>query len=113
MCLYIDNMIVVVSNDKVIRSTKNILNSKFDMKDLGLVDVILCVKIIKIFDGLALSQTHYIDKILEKFNKSDSNVVITLVDVNLHLSKNGGKYIPIGVFLYNWKFNVLDEVYKA
>ena len=33
LCLYIDDMIG--SNDKVIRSTKNMLNSKFDMKDIG------------------------------------------------------------------------------
>ena len=33
LCLYVDDMIG--SNDKVIRSTKNMLNSKFDMKDIG------------------------------------------------------------------------------
>ena len=56
---------------KTIRNTKKMLNSKFDMKDMGLADVILGVKITRTFDGLALSQSYYVDKILEKFSKSD------------------------------------------
>ena len=39
LCFYVDGMIG--SNDKVIRSTKKMLNSKFDMMDMGLVDMIL------------------------------------------------------------------------
>ena len=34
-------MLIVGSDDKMITSTKNILNSRFDMKDMGLADVIL------------------------------------------------------------------------
>ena len=73
---------------------KNKLNSKFDLKDMDLIDVILCFKITKISNELALSQTHYIDKILEKFNKSGSNIVKIAIDVNLHLSKNERKSYP-------------------
>ena len=36
LCLYVDDMINVDSNDNIIRSTTNMLNSKFDMKDMGL-----------------------------------------------------------------------------
>ena len=36
VCLYIDDMLIAGSDDKMITSTKNMLNSKFDMKDLGL-----------------------------------------------------------------------------
>ena len=55
------------------------------------------------------SQRHYIDKILEKFNMSNSNVARTLVNVNLHLSNNA----PVEVFSYNWEFDVLDKLYRA
>nr|GEZ78568.1 hypothetical protein [Tanacetum cinerariifolium] len=34
-------------NDKMIKSTKDMLKSKFDMKDMGLADVILGIKIIR------------------------------------------------------------------
>ena len=39
------------------------------MKDIGLADVILGIKITRTSDGLILSQLHYVDKILEKFNR--------------------------------------------
>ncbi|GJT47458.1 retrovirus-related pol polyprotein from transposon TNT 1-94 [Tanacetum coccineum] len=45
LCLYVDDMLIVGSNDKIIRSTKDMLKSKFDMKDMGLADVILGIKI--------------------------------------------------------------------
>ena len=41
VCLYVDDMLIVGSDDKMITSTKNMLNSRFDMKDMGLADVIL------------------------------------------------------------------------
>ena len=45
ICLYIDDMLIVGSDDKIITSTTNMLNSRVDMKDLGIVDVILGIKL--------------------------------------------------------------------
>ena len=53
----------------MIKSTKNMLNSRFDMKDMGLADVILGIKITRISDGLILSQSHCVDKIFEKLTR--------------------------------------------
>ncbi|GJX74966.1 retrotransposon protein, putative, ty1-copia subclass [Tanacetum coccineum] len=64
LCLYVDDMLIVGSNDKIIRSTKDMLKSKFDMKDMGLADVILGINIIRTQNRLVLSQAHYVDKIL-------------------------------------------------
>ena len=33
VCLYVDDMFIANSDDKMITSTKNMLNSRFDMKD--------------------------------------------------------------------------------
>ena len=88
LCLYVDDILIIGNNDKMIKSTKNMLNSKFDMKDMRLADVILGIKIIRISNRLILSQSHYVDKILEKFNKDDSGVARTPLDNSLHLSKN-------------------------
>ena len=44
VCLYADDMLIVDSDDKMIVSTKNMLNSRFDMKDLGLANVIMGIK---------------------------------------------------------------------
>ncbi|KAL0344980.1 UNVERIFIED_CONTAM: Retrovirus-related Pol polyprotein from transposon TNT 1-94 [Sesamum radiatum] len=67
------------------------LTKHFDMKDMGLADVILGIKISKTSDGLALSQSHYIENILKKFKAYDSPPAKTPVDLNLHLAKNKGE----------------------
>ena len=85
ICLYVDDMIIMGSNNKVI--------NKFNMKDLGVADVILGIKISKTSYGLILSQSHYIEKIFKKFKQDDNIPTRTPVDVNLHLSKNNGKNI--------------------
>ncbi|GJU61096.1 retrotransposon protein, putative, ty1-copia subclass [Tanacetum coccineum] len=90
LCLYVDDMLIVGSNDKIIRSTKDMLKSKFDMKDMGLADVILGIKIIRTQNGLVLSQAHYVDKILNTHNAGDSGQARTPIDTSLHLSKNRG-----------------------
>ena len=45
VCLYVDDILIVGSDDKMITSTRNMLNSRFDMKDMRLADVILGIKI--------------------------------------------------------------------
>ena len=93
LCLYVDDMLIVGSDDKMIKSTKNMLNSRFDMKDMGLADVILGKKISRVSDGLVLSQSHYVDNILGKFDKDNFGVVKTLIDLTLRLSKNKGECV--------------------
>ena len=93
VCLYVDDMLIVDSDDKMITSTKNMLNSTFDMKDMGLTDVILGIKIKRTSDGLILSQSHYIDNILRKFDKDDFGIARTPVDATLHFSMNKGESI--------------------
>ncbi|XP_071729149.1 lysine histidine transporter-like 8 [Rutidosis leptorrhynchoides] len=87
------------SNEKMIKSTKDMLKSKFDMNDMGLADVILGVKITRTKSGLILSQTHYVDKIPEKFNANDSNIARTPIDPSQHLVKNRGE--PVNQLEYS------------
>ena len=93
LCLYVDDMLIVGNNDKMVKSTKDILNSRFDMKDMGLTDIILGIKILRTSDELVLSQSHYVDKIVEKFNKDDFSVARTPIDTSQHLSKNKGESV--------------------
>ena len=91
ICLYVDDILIMGSYNEVIKTTKEMFNNRFDMKDLGVADVILGIKISKTSDGLIVSQSYYIEKILKKFKQNDSSPMKTLVDVNLHLFKNNGK----------------------
>ena len=88
VCLYVDDMLIIGSNNEMIKTTKKMLNKHFDMKDMGIVDIILGMKITKTSEGYALSLSHYIEKILDKFNKDDNHLARTPIDVNLFLSKN-------------------------
>ena len=88
LCLYVNGILIVGSVDKMIKSTKYMLNSRFDMKDMGIANVILGMKITKISKRYSLSQKHYIEKILDKFSKYDKHPAKMPVDANLHLPKN-------------------------
>ena len=55
VCLYVDDMLIIGSDDKMIASTKNMFNSRLDTKDMGLADVILGIKIKRTLEGLILS----------------------------------------------------------
>ena len=55
VCLYVNDMLSVDSDDKMIISTKNMLNSRFDMKNMGPTNVILGIKLIRTSNLLILS----------------------------------------------------------
>ena len=66
------------------------LSNKFDIKDLGVADLV-GVRIIKTPQRLALSQSHYIEKVLDKFKYLNFNVVKTPIDLNCTFKKNEGQ----------------------
>ena len=93
VCLYIDDMLILGNNDHIIKSTKKILTNKFDMKNLGVADIILGIQISRTYDELLLSQSHYIGKILDRISKGNNNTVKTPIDISLYLSNNRGRRI--------------------
>ena len=93
VCLYVDDMLIIGSNINIIKKTKQMLANKFEMKDMGVADVILGIKISRTPQGLVLSQSHYVDKILKKYKKHEIVIAKTPIDGSLHLSKNNGDSI--------------------
>jgi hypothetical protein len=55
------------------------------MKDLGEVDVILNIKLIKEESGITLSQSHYVEKVLSHFGYMDNNPSPTPYDPSVTL----------------------------
>lgn len=88
LTLYVDDILIVGSNNKVIKSTMDVLNSRFNMKDMRITNVILKILISRTSEGFTLSQPHYVDKILHKFFKDDIEKARTHVNMTLNLSKN-------------------------
>nr|GEU59240.1 hypothetical protein [Tanacetum cinerariifolium] len=65
---------------KVFDETKKFLSSRFSMKDMGEAYVILDIKIKRENKGNVITQSHYIEKILKKFNCEDCSLVSTPMD---------------------------------
>ncbi|CAN4081636.1 unnamed protein product [Withania somnifera] len=72
---------------------KQLRVSKFDMKDLGVVDVILGIRIHRTSQGLAMSWSHYIEKVLDKFKYLNFNMAKTSTDMSFALRKNEGESV--------------------
>ena len=71
ICLYVDDLLIFGTSHNVVHDTKSFLISKFDIKDLGETNVILGIKILRDNDCIILSQSHYVEKILKKFEHFD------------------------------------------
>ncbi|KAK6162544.1 hypothetical protein DH2020_002385 [Rehmannia glutinosa] len=99
VCLYVDDMLIMGSSHGLIMNTKNMLKKNFVMKDIGVYDVILGIKISRTSDGIVLSQSHYVESLLRKFNAFDSIPAKTHVDISLHLAKNRGE--PVSQLEYS------------
>nr|GEZ59507.1 zinc finger, CCHC-type [Tanacetum cinerariifolium] len=61
------------------------------MKDMGEADVILGIKIKRENKRIVITQSHYIEKILKKFNREDCYSVSTPIDPVEKLKQNTGK----------------------
>ena len=58
------------------------------MKDLGEADVILGIKIIRSVNGLTLTQSSYIEKVLKRFGHFDDKPAPTPFDPSIKLMRN-------------------------
>lgn len=73
---------------EAIMQMKRFLSFTFKMKDLGHIDTILGIKIKINNGGYLLSQSYYIEKVLNKFNHLKIKEVSTLFDPSIKLVKN-------------------------
>ncbi|GJZ97736.1 integrase, catalytic region, zinc finger, CCHC-type containing protein [Tanacetum coccineum] len=73
--------------------TKEFLSSRFSIKDTGEDNVILGIRIKHKSNGIVISQSYYIEKVLKKFNYFDCTSVTTPMDTNENLMPNNGQSI--------------------
>nr|GEV91726.1 zinc finger, CCHC-type [Tanacetum cinerariifolium] len=79
ICLYVDDMLIFGTDQNQVDKTKKFLSSRFSMKDMGEANVILSIKIKHENKWIVITQSHYIKKILKKFNREDCSLVSLLV----------------------------------
>ena len=105
--LYVDDMLIFETSAKVFYETKKFVTSKFDMKDLWEVEVILGIKITKTPNGL------FKENILRKFEHFDYKLVLTPNDPNSQLKKDKEHSCLNRVCLNHWEPDVLSELYQT
>nr|KAJ0200935.1 hypothetical protein LSAT_V11C600328890 [Lactuca sativa] len=88
-----DDMLIFGTDLEDVDKTKKFLSSSFDMKDMGEAEVILDIRIRKGNNGISISQSHYIEKILKKFNFENCSPVSTPIDPSLKLLPNKGSLV--------------------
>ncbi|PHT39057.1 hypothetical protein CQW23_22630 [Capsicum baccatum] len=84
------------------------LEGKLDMKDLGVADVILGIKIHRTPQGLALSQSHYIKKVLDKFKYMEFDIAKTPLDASFTLRKNEEPVKKQNGSRISWRIFLID-----
>ncbi|GJX36181.1 zinc finger, CCHC-type containing protein [Tanacetum coccineum] len=91
ICLYVDDMLIFRTDQNQIDKTKKFLSSRFSMKDMGEADIIFGIKIKRENKGIVITQSHYIEKILKRFNREDCSPMSTLMDPVKKLKPNTDK----------------------
>lgn len=91
LSLYVDDILIFGSSLKEVIKVKEYLSRNFDMKDLGVVDMILGMKVSKTPNGISLSLTHCIERMLKKFGFFECRPVNTPYDSSIPLKKNEGE----------------------
>ncbi|KAJ0507783.1 putative RNA-directed DNA polymerase [Helianthus annuus] len=90
ICLYVDDMLIFGTDQDQVDKTKKLLSSSFEMKDMGEADVILGIRIKRSNNGITMTQSHYIEKVLKKFNHYNCSPVSTPLDPSIRLMPNSG-----------------------
>ena len=89
VCLYVDDMIIAAKTNKEINEVKSALKSAFKMKELGEVKFILGMEIDRdhMTGTLMISQTRYIDDVVNRFNQQDAKAVVNPFKSGMKLTK--------------------------
>ena len=70
LVLYVDDIFIASSDLTLLQTTKELLSTSFDMKDLGEAKFVLGIEIIRdrTERALSLSQRQYVDRITKRFH---------------------------------------------
>ena len=82
IAIYVDDLSLWGAKGLLMDSTKQLLKSEFQVTELGDLHWLLGIKIDITQSGIKISQTAYIDKILERFGMKDCHSVTTPIDPN-------------------------------
>lgn len=90
LALYVDDLVLASNHRGGLQSVKTMLQSKFEMKDLGNLSCCLSVQIIcnRGIGTITLHQSKYVQEVLKRFNLLSAKPVPTPLDVGVKLSSS-------------------------
>ena len=87
--LYADDILIFATTLDLIKEVKDFVSHCFEMKDLGVADVILNIKLLRDDNGgITLLQSHSVEKVLSRFGYSNCKPSPTPYDASVLLRKN-------------------------
>ena len=81
--IWVDDIVLASDSDKALKVTKNLLKQRFKMSDLGEISWFLGIEFHVSRSGITMSQSRYIEGVLERFGYSSCNPRATPCEVNL------------------------------
>ena len=89
-CLYVDDLIYMGTNGKMVEDFKKSMKEEFEMIDLGLMKYFLDIQVKQSSGEITLCQEKYIDNLLKKFHMENCKPMDTSMAANLKLLLDDG-----------------------
>jgi hypothetical protein len=94
VALYVDDLIYMGNNEKMVEGFKEVMKKEFEMTDLGLMKYFLGLEVRQGKTGILVSQEAYAKEILKRSKMNESNSVATPMELGTKLSKfEGGERV--------------------
>lgn len=82
LLLYVDDIIITGTSKEILMKWKEVLMSEFKMTDLGPLHLFLGIKIDRTNEGMFLTQSQYIQNLLNRFGMANCNSAATPIELD-------------------------------
>ena len=96
--IWVDDLIIAASNEKVLKEVKQMLAGKFKMKDLGCLKHFLGIDFCQTNGCVKMSQERYTNKVLQRFNMQNCRTRETPCDQKLEYSEDAVKLDDVRLY---------------
>lgn len=110
LLVYVDDIIITGSSIPLIQHLTSQLNSKFSLKQLGLLDYFLGIEVKTLADkSILLTQSKYIRDLLQKTSMTEAQSVASPMASSCKLTKSGSKpFSDPTLQICGWCSSILD-----
>lgn len=101
LLVYVDDIIITGNNNSEIDKVKDFLRSKFQIKDLRMLNYFLGIEVVETDSGVCLNQRKYCLELLNKFGYLGCKPLNTPMEVNLSFKSNSSSSKKlINIYVY-------------